>query len=515
MSAPTGDRWRALALTAVLCVVTNAPYLSAALAPPAGRVFAGTFHWIDDFCNYASYVQQAESGRFLFDDKLSLTPRRPVLANLEWWTVGLVSRLLGRSPFLAYRLFAVAATAALVAMILLWLRTLGVPAPHRTAAAALVCFGGGMGGVLFDFTDRPAARCPDLAIGFYPFLALLSQPHWTAATALLLAALWAFWRARTVRGNLAAIALGTALGLVRPYDLVLLVGVRVLAVVTTTTPRRWPARLLPLAGLAPVVGYLAWVFFGSAAFAAFGSSAYAAIPLPPLELLQALGPPALCLLAWRRPRRAVARGAEAHLAAWLAVGTGMVLLRPVSFSLQFAVGLGLPLLLLAARALARWAPSVTALTAIALGSSAFVAHRTVWRPDPNWFVPAERRDVVLALRPSCESGGLLLSPPDMGLFAVALTSCRSYVSHPAAAGYAERSVETAEFYGSGAPAARLAWLDRRCITHVVLPGDPASAADVWLGGGSGFRPAAFAAAGPSHVTAYVREPPQSCPPAAR
>jgi hypothetical protein len=515
MSAPTGDRRRALALAAVLCVITNAPYLAAALAPPPGRVFAGTFHWIDDFHNYVSYAQQAESGRVLFHDKLSLDAPRPVLVNLEWWTVGALSRLFGRRPFLAYRVLAAVCTWAFAAALFLWLRSLGVPATHRSAAAALVCLGGGLGGLLFELTDLPVTRCPDLAVGFHPFMALLNQPHWLAGTTLLLLALWTTGRARTPLQHAAALGLATALALVRPYDLVLLVAARLIAVLLLDPPRRWIGRLLPLAGLAPVALYLGWVFFVSGAFSPIGNSAYAAIALPPIELALALGPPALCLLAWRRPEKAVGRRAAVHLAAWLGIGIAVVATRPVSWSLQMAVGLGAPLLLLAARAIARFPPTATWLAALLLGTSAFSAYRIVWQPDPNWLVPQERRGAALALRPACAEGGLLVAPPDIGLYAIALTSCRAYVSHPAAPGFAERQREIAAFYGTAEAGARGAWLDRRCVTHLALPGAPESAADTWLGPGSGFRSVGAAGGGPTRIAVYARPQPAACGQAAR
>jgi hypothetical protein len=501
-----------LALALVLCVVTNAPYVAAAVLPPPGRTFAGAFHWLDDFCNYVSYVQQAESGRFLFEDKLTLTPHRPVLVNLEWWTVGVLSRLLGRSPFLAYRVFAAFCTWAFVAVVFVWLRGLGVPATHRTAAAALVCCGGGLGGLLFQLTDLPVARCPDLAVGFHPFIALLAQPHWLAGTTLLLLALWTTGRARTPRQHLVAVGLASALALVRPYDVVLLVLARTLAVTLSVPPRRFLARLAPLAGLLPVAGYLAWVFFAAEGYSTFGSGAYAANVLPRIDLLWALGPIALCLLAWRRPASPLARSAALHLAAWLATALALLVTRPVSFSLQFAVGLGAPLLLLAARALARWPPSVGALAALLLGTSALVAYHITWQPDPNWLVASERRGAALALRDACAGGGLLVAPPDVGLHAIALTSCRAYVSHAMAEGFAGRQAEVAAFYAGGEPAARIGWLDRRCVTHVALPGEPGTAADAWLGAGSGFRPAGAAGVGPRRIAVYARPRPAACAP---
>jgi hypothetical protein len=503
------DTRAALGLALVLCALASAPYLRAALAPPAGRVFAGTFHWIDDFCNYVSYAQQAESGRIVFEDKLSPVPQPPALVNLEWSIVGWLSALAGRRPFLAYRVFGALATLALVAGIFQWLRGLGVPATHRLAGAVLVCTAGGLGGLLFELTARPVQRCPDLAVGFHPFLGILTQPHWTAGTALLLWALWCTWRARTLRQHLVAIALGTALGLVRPYDLALLLAARGLAVLTGSRPARWPARLLPLAGLLPVMAYLGWVFHRG--FGAFSSNEYAGIPLPPLDLAWAIGPPALCLLAGLRLRTAARRAAALHLGAWIAVAVVFVLLRPVSFSLQLGVGLGAPLLLLAARALARFRPAVTVLAALVLASSAIVAYRIVWRPEASWFPPAEQRGAAAALREPCREGGLVLSPADIGLYTIALTSCRAYVSQPAAPGFAERRRETIAFYSGADPAARGAWLDRRCITHLVLPGDAGERAEAWLGAGTTFRRTGLVSGRMGAISLYARARPASCP----
>jgi hypothetical protein len=506
---PPRDARAAAWIALVLCVVAAAPYVHAALQPPTGRTFAGTFHWIDDFSNYVSYAQQAESGRFVFEDKLATRPQRPVLVNLEWWLVGRLSSLLGRRPFLAYRVVAALATFALVFAVFTWLRGLGVPATHRPAAAVFVCVAGGFGGLFFELTDRPVQRCPDLAIGFHPFLAILAQPHWAASLALLLWALWWAFRARRPAEHALALALGTALALVRPYDVALLVGARGLAVLAVRRPGAWMKRLLPLAGLLPVLAYLSWVF--GRGYGGFSSDAYAAIPLPPLDVLWALGPAALGLLAGLRLRTAARRAAAAHLAAWTAIGVAMLLLRPVSFSLQFGVGLGVPLLLLSARALARFRPALTAVAALALATSASVAYRIVWRPETSWFPPAERRAAAVALREPCREGGLALSPADIGLDVIAFTSCRAYVSHPAAPGFAGRQRETRWFYGPAEAAQRAEWLDRRCITHLVLPGDGGETAAGWTGPGSTFRRTALVSGHFGALGLYARPRPPSCP----
>ena len=77
--SPVGSEGRALAgaRPVVACwllvaTFTTLPFVLAAVVPPPGRAFVGTFHWIDDFYNYVSFVQQAEDGHVVFENKLLL-----------------------------------------------------------------------------------------------------------------------------------------------------------------------------------------------------------------------------------------------------------------------------------------------------------------------------------------------------------------------------------------------------------------------------------------------------------
>ena len=250
--------WKPVAAAwALAAVVTSVPHLLAALDPPPGRAFAGTFHWIDDVHNYLSFAQQAEDGRVLFDNKLLLEAHAPSLVNVEWLVVGWISRACGREPFLAFRIAALLALAGLLAAGDRALERAGLPASHRLPALLLVAFGGGLGGVLFEFTPRPVFRSADLYVGFFPFLEALANPHWPVATWLLLETLLALGGRGT---HLRAFVLATALGLVRPYDLVLAALAHGLAVVATTPRPEWLGRALPLLGLAPVALYNYAVF---------------------------------------------------------------------------------------------------------------------------------------------------------------------------------------------------------------------------------------------------------------
>lgn len=487
----------------VLTAWAGALHLRATLAPPPGRVFAGTFHWVDDVYNYASYVQQAEDGRFLMRNKL-LDPAvgRAQLVNLEWWLVGRLSAAIGRRPMLAYRLFAVLATLALVAAAERWLAAAGVPPSHRLAGLLLVCLGGGLGGVLFEATDRPAGRCLDMYAGIFPYLEALANPHFVAGTALLAWALWLFAFAPSPAGVALAVLLGSVLGLVRPYDLALLGLVRGLVVLSGPRPG-WLRGLLALCGLLPVLAYDVWLYFGSEQFASFraGGGVPAAV-----DFLPALGPAvALAALSLRdRPSTGAERSARAHLWAWSLVALVIAAARPGSFPLQFLVGAGLPLLVLGACGLRARPVGHTLLALLLLSSSVVVQTRMLLGDDPNWFVPAERMAAARALRPLCQADDRLLAPPDLSLFAIGLTRCSAVAAHPAAPDFEARLAEVRAFYTTASVGERLALLETLRVTHLALPGHPGPGAEAWLGPGGPFAARASVGVGPTAITLYAR-----------
>jgi hypothetical protein len=490
----------------LLCAAaTNLPHLRAALEPPPGRTFVGAFHYVEDIHNYVAFVQQAEEGRFVFANKLDLRERRPALVNLEWWIVGRLSRLLGRRPFLAYRIFGLLALAACVSATDRTLRRGGLPDSHRGVALLLVFFGGGLGGLLFTLTPRLVEQCVDLSVGLFPFFEALANPHWTVATWLLLEGLLAFHAARSAAGWARTALLGTALGLVRPYDLVLFGAIAGTSVLATRPPREWVRRLSPLAALLPVCGYCYWAFYAIDDFREHATTGYGMAPAS--DYLLALAPAFLvAALAFRRPSGTdEAPRLLVQLALWVAFAVALITFRPVSFSQQFTVGMGLPLLALGALGLGRLPRGWTLLAAVLMGSTAIVALRIVLVSDPHWHVPRTRREAALALRPACHAGDLAFSPADIGLYANALTSCRAYLSHPWAPGFAERLQTVGLFYGAMAPAGRAEILDRVRARAIVLPGDDGEAPVSWLGPDTPFRRLAAVGAGPGTITVYVRD----------
>ena len=503
--------WQPVALVALfLAALSTALYARAFVSPPPGRAFTGFFWFGDDAYNYLSFVQQAEAGAFLFRNKLLLEDHPPALVNLEWWVVGVCSRLIGGHPLVAYRLVALIALMALVLGIDRWLSRAGLPASHRLAALLLVTTGGGLGGLRF-LSGVPAPRCLDLTTGFFPILEILANPHFVVGTALLVWALLAHAAPAGARGFAVAAVLGTALGLTRPYDLIVLAAVRSAVVVLTEPARAWWRHAAAMAALAPVAAYNYWVFYRQPAFRFYTTAEYV---FPSRgDLAWALGPAmALAVLAIAgaplRSYRATAAGvARLHLAAWCAIAAVVFVFRPVAFSLQFLVGVGLPLLALGAIGLARWPARYTLAAAAGLSSTAVAAVWLMLQPNLAAYVPAERLALAWALRADCRPGDRLVSPADVGLWVGGYTACRAFTSHAIEPAHAERAEAARMFYADRDPARRAAFLERMCATHVVLPVSPPVEDQV----DARLRPRAVAVAGtPPALAAYRIDRPAFC-----
>jgi hypothetical protein len=368
----------------------------------------------------------------------------------------------------AYRLLGLLALVAFVAVVDRWLVRGGLPPPRRLAGLLLVFTGGGLGGLLVATGWIGGLRPYDLVAGIYAFVETVANPHFVLGTTLLAAALGAFAAERPGR----AVLLGTVLGLVRPYDAALLAGVEGLAVLLRRPPREWPRRLVPVAALGPVLAYNAWVFVWSPGFRVFSSPRYASSIPSPLELALALGPAALAALTTlpMRGDEDVAAGRHRlYLGLWAGLAILLVVLHPVSFSLQFLAGTGVPLLALGAIGLGRMRRGVLEAAVPLFAGTAVVVTWLQLDPNPRRNVPVERWQVDEALRSVCRPGELALAPSDIGLYVGGLSACWPYVSHTASPEHDARNAAAGRFY-SGTPLDRGRFLEEAGIVHVVVPG---------------------------------------------
>jgi hypothetical protein len=274
------------------------------------------------------------------------------------------------------------------------------------------------------------------------------------------------------------VLLGNVLALVRPYDAALLAGVAGLAVLLRWPPRQWPRRLLPVAALVPALLYNAWVFLWSPGFGVFSSPVYATSGPSFLELAVAVGPAVLAALTTARMPESGDDSERQHrryLALWAALALLMVVLRPVSFSLQFIAGVGVPLLSLGAIGLGRMRRGVLEVAVPLFAGTAVVVTLLQLYPNPYRNVPADRWRIAAALGSVCRPGEMVLAPSDIGLYVGGLSSCWPWVSHSASPEHTSREAATESFYSS-TPAERGRFLDEACVAHVVVP-------RAWLAGG--------------------------------
>ena len=370
--------------------------------------------------------------------------------------MGELSRLMGGGHLLlAYRLFGVCVAAGFVLVADRWLQRLGLGDRDRLARApprrprrrhGRPLFNEGLGPLALPITGRGLTECLDLFTGFFPFVGFLTNPHFTAGTTLLLLGLLLYETADGLWGLALATLVATALALVRPYDFVLLVLVRGMAVLLVEPARLWRARLSPLLALLPVTGYLYWLFYRNPAFAFYSGTAYVFPALT--DFLWALGPATILALVGAFAGTPDERGhrARMHLALWAGLAGLVIVARPVGFSLQFLVGMGFPLLALGALGLARLRPLVTLLATCVFALTFTVALRLhAHGPRPSGSRGGTPWPWWIGCAATAGKGDILFAPPDVGLFAYGLTPCRSFLSHRISPGYDQRLREWERF----------------------------------------------------------------------
>jgi hypothetical protein len=241
-------------------------------------------------------------------------------------------------------------------------------------------------------------------------------------------------------------------------------------------------------------------------------SAYQYTVPPYLNLALALGP--ALALASRGVKEAGKEEQDQRLhrtslLAWAVVAliSMGVLSIPFSFLFQSCVNIGVPLFGLAALGFAKQPARKLVVVALLASTTGLVALKLLLEDNPSWFAPRVRLETARALRPLCRRGDVALAPPEIGLYLNAWSSCRAFVTHVVATDTDLRRAELELFYLKARPDERRALLDRRCVTHVVLPVRAGGALEQGLG--PDFRLAARVVAGDA-LDIFVRARPAPC-----
>jgi len=388
--------------------------------------------------------------------------------NLGWWLAGLFAWVSG-GPAWGFHALGLVAAAVFVSGAVRSLSAQGCSGTARAWATALVLAGSGLGWMIAGRGDL----LPDLHMGLFPSAQrLLGNAHALLASGLLVWALTLHgeWRAGTMPRWVWLLVAAT-LGLVRPFDLVLLVG----SVVIRSTSRGRRAEMLQLTWLAPVVVYDALAFGFHPAFSTWSSSQNVVAVPGAGPLFLALGPAASLAVAALRPR--TGSGGEVQGAFLAAAGTGLLLLlSPLSFGFQFASGLGALLLIPAAPALGRALPFAS----LALAPTSLLLLQQLALPPAHWFPPRDYAAAVAHLRAECRPQDLALAPPNLSLMTAAGSPCRVAFGHRVLTpDYETRLAEVQTFYAeTTTPAWRREYLRGLGVRFVVLP----QGREQWLAG---------------------------------
>jgi len=318
--APAPRRQRigfALAFAAAIASVSLLPYLLAYLWTPPGHHFAGFFFIADDATTYLAKMRQGAEGSWLWNDPYTSEPHGGVFLFSFYLLFGHLAGLLHLPLIAAYHLARLTGAVALVLAVDRLCRRL-LPPQSRKLGLALVVLGSGAG-FLAQAAANPSIfgsrvealdlHLPELS-GWYSILAI---PHFTWATALIIAALLGLlrileapaWRPVALT-SLALIALTAIHPQMIPVLAVIWAAYRALLFLWARRPswQALAAEAAPFVATTPLLAYNAWILFRDPTIAEWARQWRHQAP-GPVSLAVSLGLPLLAAIlgmrvVWRR-----------------------------------------------------------------------------------------------------------------------------------------------------------------------------------------------------------------------
>jgi len=450
-------RW-VLILSALVMLSTCLPYVYHIIATPPEAIFTDNCEQVADQNTYLMWARQVRDGRLLVYDLHTTEDHRPILPGLPWLVLGLTGRLIPVPLPYLYHGYRLILGFAYLILVYLALAEFFEGQRERTYAFLIVALGSGLG-ALTDLINATAGRTvifsADLMPELWGYHSFLVLPHFTLALVAIAALLYLLLRSyqRPTWGLGVGAALCLALlALVHPFTAAVIVPLLVLHFVACRIirPSGWRTawvNLVALLGFLPPAVFLAWQVRSSEIMQAW--SAQNVLPSPaPLVYIIGFGiafPLALAGMSrlFRQEQRSVADWLVLlwPLLAAIAAYSGPL----VKFERRCVEGVHLPLAMLAAVGLSRWA--LPWLSARLRSWSQPAVHRLCLGLLLVFILPtnvkllvddALSQEGVIArdwlrgfdwLRTNTDSEARVMTPPRVGNFGGRYAERRVYVGH--------------------------------------------------------------------------------------
>lgn len=442
------DNWICVGAAIAIVLAASVPYWQAYTAP-GDAVFTGLLLNPADGNSYLAKMREGWAGSWLFTLPYTQAPGPGAFVYTYYLFLGHVARWLNASLDLVYH--GARALGGLLLLLTAWdfLGHFLDSRRARWAAWLLFALGSGLGwgAVAFDYFTA------DLLVAeAFPFLALMTNAHFALAMAL---GLWILrWALPGLppgdyprRGWVWLALATTALAQVQPMVLLsaglVIVGVALwhAGAARSLRPLFTPPMLIFGAGSVPWLAYDFTLTLRHPVLAAW--NAQNLTPSPPLWDAVLAGGVPLLLAAVGGGRAARRRTPlDIILLVWLGLG-GLALYAPFALQRRLAVGLWLPVGVLAAQALRDvvWPRLKPALRPLAVGllavlvlpSNLLVYAATlgaVAARDPEVFWTADEAAALDWLAANAAVTDTVAASPEMGLFIPARTAARVLYGHP-------------------------------------------------------------------------------------
>ena len=262
-------------ISLALFLESSIPYFYAATKYRQEAKFLGQIIYTPDQDMYFSFIRQARDGHFVFNNRLTYIPNKPVFVNLQFWMVGAIQRVTGLSENGIYYVWRYMGILLLTIGIFLLARIVLPTSRQVFACVTLLLFTGGFG-FLFALLnsahligiEAAHAGILDMKFGMLPFQQAMTNPNFSLPHGLILIA-YALFLLGEQRGSTKYYVWSgfvfCLIGLVRPYDILPPFVVFPVYLLITNGGFKFQLRqlftkLLPLFMLAPVLLYNFWLF---------------------------------------------------------------------------------------------------------------------------------------------------------------------------------------------------------------------------------------------------------------